>query len=111
MGFVSKVVPGGLKGVEEEAVRMGGVVAGKSPVAVLGTKNILNCESETSLSTVGDVKRKLILYRMHAILVRLEGPFVSRPEAMASLSRWRAETTFSFDSVDDGLNYTAAWNM
>lgn len=49
MGFVSKVVPGGLKGVEEEAVRMGGVVAGKSPVAVLGTKNILNCESRILL--------------------------------------------------------------
>jgi hypothetical protein len=45
MGFVSKVVPGGLSGVEEEALRMGAVVAGKSPVAVLGTKNILNCES------------------------------------------------------------------
>ena len=36
---------------------------------------------------------------------------MSRPEAMLSLSRWRAETTIFIDSVDDGLNYTAAWNM
>lgn len=61
MGFVSKVTPGGLRGVEEEAIRMGGVIAGKSPVAVLGTKNILNYSRD--------------------------------------------------HSVDDGLNYTAAWNM
>lgn len=56
MGFVSKVVPGGLKGVEEEAVRMGGVVAGKSPVAVLGTKNILNCESRILLPNWAMIK-------------------------------------------------------
>jgi hypothetical protein len=108
MGFVSKVVPGGLKGVEEEAVRMGGVVAEKSPVAVLGTKNILNCEFETSLSMMRDAKGNLILYRTHTILLRFEGPFVSRAEITF---KWRAETTFSSDSVDDGLNYTAAWNM
>lgn len=54
MGFVSKVVPGGSKGVEEEAVRMGGVIAGKSPVAVLGTKNILNCESRFLPVVVGE---------------------------------------------------------
>ena len=45
MGFVSRVVPGGLKGVEDEAIRMGKLIASKSPIAVLGTKNILNCES------------------------------------------------------------------
>lgn len=45
MGFVSRVVQGGLKGVEEEALKMGKLIASKSPVAVLGTKNILNCES------------------------------------------------------------------
>jgi 1,4-dihydroxy-2-naphthoyl-CoA synthase len=86
MGFVSKVVPGGLRGVEEEAVRMGGVVAEKSPVAVLGTKNILNCEFETSLSMMRDAKGNLILYRTHTILLRLEGSFVSRPKVMPSLS-------------------------
>jgi len=45
MGFVSRVVHGGLKGVEQEAVKMGGLIATKSPIAVLGTKNILNCKS------------------------------------------------------------------
>ena len=45
MGFVSRVVQGGLKGVEHEAMKMGGLIASKSPIAVLGTKNILNCKS------------------------------------------------------------------
>ena len=45
MGFVSRVVHGGLKGVEQEALKMGGLIATKSPIAVLGTKNILNCKS------------------------------------------------------------------
>lgn len=46
VGFVSWVAKGGKEAVVEEAVRWAGVVAGKSPVAVQGTKELLNWSRE-----------------------------------------------------------------
>lgn len=42
VGFVGGVVAEGKEGVVAEAVRMAAVMAGKSPVAVQGTKELLN---------------------------------------------------------------------
>lgn len=44
MGFVSEVVQGGRKEVLGKALDMAGVIAAKSPVAVVGTKHLLNRE-------------------------------------------------------------------
>lgn len=41
MGFVSRVVPGGRDDVVRAALALAGVIAQKSPVAVLGTKHLL----------------------------------------------------------------------
>jgi delta(3,5)-delta(2,4)-dienoyl-CoA isomerase len=42
MGFVSEVVRGGREEVMSRALEMGRVMAAKSPVAVVGTKHLLN---------------------------------------------------------------------
>ncbi|KAJ7741795.1 ClpP/crotonase-like domain-containing protein [Mycena maculata] len=42
LGLVSRVVPGGRTEVVTVALRLAGVIAGKSPIAVSGTKRILN---------------------------------------------------------------------
>ncbi|KAF7331493.1 Delta-2 dienoyl-CoA isomerase [Mycena kentingensis (nom. inval.)] len=41
LGLVSRIVPGGREGVVKEALKLAGVIAGKSPIAVSGTKRIL----------------------------------------------------------------------
>ncbi|KAJ7156788.1 ClpP/crotonase-like domain-containing protein, partial [Mycena filopes] len=41
MGFLSTVVPGGREEVLSAALKLAGVIASKSPVAVSGTKRIL----------------------------------------------------------------------
>jgi delta(3,5)-delta(2,4)-dienoyl-CoA isomerase len=45
IGFLSRVVKGGRREVELAALEMGRIIASKSPVAALGTKNIMNCKS------------------------------------------------------------------
>ncbi|GAA5856849.1 hypothetical protein JCM9279_000851 [Rhodotorula babjevae] len=61
LGLVSRVVPGGEKGVKDEAIRLAKVIASKSPIATLSTKHLINYSRE--------------------------------------------------HTVQDGLNYTQAWNM
>jgi len=61
IGFLSRVVTGGREEVEKEAVKMAALIASKSPIAVLGTKKVMNYSRD--------------------------------------------------HSVQDGLDYTAAWNM
>lgn len=41
LGFVSRVVEGGREGVVRAALALAGEIAGKSPVAVMGTKKLL----------------------------------------------------------------------
>ena len=41
MGLVSRVVPGGREGVVGAALELAREIAGKSPVAVVGTKRVL----------------------------------------------------------------------
>ncbi len=44
-GFVSRVIEGGRDAVEAEALQVARAIAAKSPVAVLGTKVLMNRES------------------------------------------------------------------
>lgn len=44
IGFISRIVPGGKDAVEAEALKLAALIASKSPVAVWGTKNVMNCE-------------------------------------------------------------------
>ncbi|GFZ45269.1 hypothetical protein JCM24511_02995 [Saitozyma sp. JCM 24511] len=53
LGFVSEVVQGGRKEVLGKALDMAGVIAAKSPVAVVGTKHLLN----RGLGIYGGVER------------------------------------------------------
>jgi hypothetical protein len=46
LGFVSEVVQGGRKEVLGKALDMAGVIAIKSPVAVVSTKHLLNREQQ-----------------------------------------------------------------
>ena len=105
MGFVSRVVHGGLKGVEQEALKMGGLIASKSPIAVLGTKNILNCKSLMFVIPVA------ILQPMSMATPLLQIPETIREQY--TKQDWARKLTIcpSLDSIEDGLNYTAAWNM
>lgn len=45
MGFLSQVVDGGRREVVAEAIEMGKVIASKSPIAIMGTKHLMNRES------------------------------------------------------------------
>ncbi|KAK4054289.1 hypothetical protein OIO90_003522 [Microbotryomycetes sp. JL221] len=46
LGLVSKVVPGGRQGVLDAALETAKLIASKSPIAVIGTKHILNYSRE-----------------------------------------------------------------
>ncbi|KAM0789655.1 hypothetical protein ACM66B_000457 [Microbotryomycetes sp. NB124-2] len=46
LGLVSKVVPGGREGVLKAALETAKLIASKSPIAVIGTKHILNYSRE-----------------------------------------------------------------
>jgi enoyl-CoA hydratase/carnithine racemase len=70
IGFVSRVVNGGREEVEKEAVKMAALIASKSPIAVLGTKKVMNCERVVLCSTVS-VDANLMRNR------RFTRPFVS----------------------------------
>ncbi|KAL7423269.1 hypothetical protein Q5752_002569 [Cryptotrichosporon argae] len=50
LGFVSAVVPGGRAEVIQRAVEMAAVIASKSPVAVAGTKHLLNHARDHSVA-------------------------------------------------------------
>lgn len=49
MGFVSKVVPGSRDEVVREALEMAKLIAKKSPVAVVGTKRVLQHARENTV--------------------------------------------------------------
>ncbi|KAJ7055559.1 Delta2-dienoyl-CoA-isomerase [Mycena amicta] len=49
LGLVSQVVPGGQKDVVNAALKLAATIAGKSPVAVSGTKHILNHSRDHSV--------------------------------------------------------------
>lgn len=49
IGFISRVVQGGRVEVEREALEMATVIASKSPVAVVGTKRIMNYSRDHSV--------------------------------------------------------------
>merc|ERR1712093_390293 len=46
LGLASRVVPGGQKGVTDEAVKLAKVIASKSPIATLSTKHLINYSRE-----------------------------------------------------------------
>merc|ERR1711939_848324 len=46
LGLVSRVVPGGQRGVTDEAVKLAKVIASKSPIATLSTKHLINYSRE-----------------------------------------------------------------
>ena len=82
MGFTSRVVPGGRAGVIAEAIAVAKVMASKSPVAVTSTKRLMIRESLFSLR-------------------------VSFPNSDGLSVHQDARD----HSVQEGLDYTAAWNM
>ncbi|KAJ7134002.1 Delta2-dienoyl-CoA-isomerase [Mycena crocata] len=50
LGFLSRVVSGGREGVVKAALDLAGVIASKSPIAVSGTKRILNHSRDHSVA-------------------------------------------------------------
>ncbi|OCF33453.1 delta(3,5)-Delta(2,4)-dienoyl-CoA isomerase [Kwoniella heveanensis BCC8398] len=88
IGFVSKVVPGGRKGVIDAAVETTKTIASKSPVAVISTKHLMN--------------------RRIACLAEDDG--ADGPSFTLVTSCGVRLTDARDHSVEEGLRYTAIWN-
>lgn len=101
-GFVSRVIHGGREEVEKEALDVARTIAGKSPVAVLGTKVLMNRGWRSWRGGTG-----VQLIRMGFYEYRLKGSLVSYDPRFAPLTRLTSRRR----SIKDGLEYTAAWNM
>ncbi|KAJ6516552.1 Delta2-dienoyl-CoA-isomerase [Mycena vitilis] len=50
LGLLSAIIPGGREGVVRAALNMAGIIAAKSPIAVSGTKHILNHAMDHSVA-------------------------------------------------------------